>query len=302
MADLTTRWRAPGGAMADSSSGSDSGKTPVAGLPTAQGRHWPELAAALLAIVYLAGVAIGWATNAADGYYGITRVDTAPAEPRQVTIVEVAAGSPADLAGLRPGDVILAVDEDRPGETRAPGSMGRRVAPDAATAFRTRPLSVPPGDVPFFRRTTGERKPGERSTIRIQRPGTAEIDSARRVEQVVTVILASRLAAPGMVVSLLTWNIVGLLTLGVGVVVLLRRPSDTAARLLLAMGACFAMALALLSWDNRPFPYSRDSLRGDQSGGRRWDGQQRRSTSCRLGSRWASSSGLQTSGPGLIWS
>ncbi|MBI4317364.1 MAG: cyclic nucleotide-binding domain-containing protein [Chloroflexi bacterium] len=238
----------------NSDAGARSADARVAGAPGMRGRRWPGLVAAALAFLYLVGVVGGWATNAADGYYGITRVETPSGEPTLLAIVEVEAGSPADRAGLRPGDVILAIDGERLGEGRAPGSRARWAGTNAAPTFQTRPLAVPPGDAPLFRRTTGERKPGEQRTLQVRRPGVAGVDAARRETQDVALILASHLAAPGVLVALFTWHVVALMTLAVGVFVVLRRPSDTAARLLLAMAGCFAMALVLLSWDNRPVP------------------------------------------------
>ncbi len=226
---------------------------PAAG-PPAQSHHWPRFVAASLAVLYLGGVAVGWATNGVDGYYGITRVDTPLAEPNRLTIVEVAGGSPADRAGLRPGDVILAVDGARLGESTAPGARRRSAPAGTAPTFQNRPLALPPGDVPAFRRTTSAMKAGALSTIQVQRRGTAASDSPGAAAQDVTLVLESRLAAPGTVIALLTWHMVALLMLAMGLVVVLRRPSDIASRLLLAMAGCFAMALLLLSWDNRPLP------------------------------------------------
>lgn len=75
---------------------------------------------------------MGWATNGVDGYYGVTRIDTAPAEPSRLVVGEVAAGSPADRAGLRPGDAILAIDGERIGETLIPCSR-RRFGPQGVS-------------------------------------------------------------------------------------------------------------------------------------------------------------------------
>ena len=144
------------------------------------------------------------------------------------------------------------IDGDRVGEPLVPG-FRRRLSPQGVSQnFQLRPLTVPSGDVPAFRHLTGERKPGTRSNIQIQRPGTG--DPAGQAPWDVPVFPGSRLDAPGMAVAILTWHIVALLTLAVGVIVALRRPSDIASRLLLAMASSFAMALVLLSWDNRPLP------------------------------------------------
>lgn len=203
-------------------------------------------------MLYLAGVAVGWATNAVDGYYGIAGVDVPPDAPGRLLVTEVAPGSPADRAGLRAGDLIEAVDGEPVAEALGPRPRGRRVPPSAAPAFRLRPLAAPPGDAPAFRRVTGEREPGEHRTLQIQRSGQVGNGSGTPPSEEIELTLGSRLAAPGVVVALLTWHIVGLLTLAVGLLVGLRRRTDTAARLLLVMGSCFALSLGLLSWNNRP--------------------------------------------------
>src|SRR3972149_3986688 len=114
MTDATTKWPTAGSSRTNLDPGSVSGDAPAAGPPPLR-LYRPRFVVASLVILYLVGVAIGWATHGIDGNYGITRVDTPPAEPSRLTIVEVAAGGPADRAGLRPGHVVLAVHGDRLG-------------------------------------------------------------------------------------------------------------------------------------------------------------------------------------------
>ena len=239
---------------------------------------WISRVAAVVVVAYVAAVAVGWVTNARDGYYGVLQVEAVPdggggagagtgaGVGPGVRVVEVAANSPAERAGLRAGDVILAVDGGPP--TDGPGSRSRRVSTSAPPAFRIRPLAIPAGDAPAFRRLAAERAAGDRGTLRVQRrvspadgragsggsAGSAGgASSASSTTEELSVVLDSHLAAPGVVVGLVTWNAAGLLALAVGVVVALRRPAELAARLLLLMGACFSLALALLTWNNRPF-------------------------------------------------
>ncbi|MBI2865257.1 MAG: cyclic nucleotide-binding domain-containing protein [Chloroflexi bacterium] len=253
MSDATGGWPPAGGPIANDESAFASGNAASVD-PSPRALRWPGSVAASLALLYLVGVAIGWVTNGTDGYYGILGANRLSAESGRLTITRVAAGGPADLAGLRPGDVVLAVDGNLLGESLSPAWRGRTVPAGAAPGFQTRPLALPPGDVPAFRRLTDFRLPGAHSTIQIQRPGTATDDPGGRLVREVTLTLQSRLSAPGTVLALFTWHVVALLTLAMGIIVLLRRPSDVASRPLLAMATCFAMALLLLSWDNRPFP------------------------------------------------
>ena len=82
----------------------------VAGPASGFFRHWMRLAAALVGALYLAMLAIGWISTAPAGHEGIMRTHEEARTDDGIIVGEVAPDSPADRAGLRPGDVILAID------------------------------------------------------------------------------------------------------------------------------------------------------------------------------------------------
>ena len=67
IADPTANWPTASTSQTDTGPGPVSG-TPAAASPSAQGHYWARFVAASLALLYLSGVTIGWATNMIDGY------------------------------------------------------------------------------------------------------------------------------------------------------------------------------------------------------------------------------------------
>jgi signal transduction histidine kinase len=168
-------------------------------------------AALVVATLYLAVLTIGWVATAPAGHDGITRTHDDRFErirdlggPR---IDEVAPGSPADLAGLRPGDRIAAVN----------GVPGWSTDPLHELYHRQRA-----GDHEFLSIRRGEAPPYGRF-------------------EPIELTLVSRLAISTVVRDMLIWSLAGLVVVGVATFAALARPREPAAPLLLVFAACFAL-------------------------------------------------------------
>ena len=163
------------------------------------------------ATLYLAVVAIGWVATAPAGHDGIIRTHDERFERIRelggLPIGEVAPGSPADLAGLRPGDRIVAINS-------LPG-------------WSTDPLH----ELYHWQRA------GEHELLSFRR-GTAPPDGP---VEAVELALVSRLAISTVVRDMLIWSLAGLVAVGVATFAALVRPREPAAPLLLVFAACFGL-------------------------------------------------------------
>lgn len=170
-------------------------------------------AALLLAAIYLAVLATAWTMNLPLGHDGILRDHHTGAAggPGGFIVQEIAPGSPADHVGLRPGDLVLAIN-------------GVAVTSEE------------------FHQAVHDRRTGDPEGLRVRRL-SAGPDAP--VEDI-TLTLVPRLAIPALALDLLTVSAVGLLTVLVGVGVALARATQLPARLLLIFSGGFA---TMVLWD-----------------------------------------------------
>jgi hypothetical protein len=166
--------------------------------------------AAFSVLIFFVVLGAGWRAMVVAGDYGAD----SKASPRGAVLTSVDPGGAAHRAGLRPGDVVLAVD-------------GR-----------------PMGDKELWSGYPAPA-PGETATLRVQRAGEG---AGAPAESDVVVTLRSNFAAPVTVANALTFTLVGTVTLAVSVLVAVARPQDRAARQLLVLGAGIALLLALAVW------------------------------------------------------
>src|SRR5262245_34425258 len=71
-----------------------------------------RLSAVIAAALYLALLGGGWVLNARAGFDGVLRPQPHEVLQPGQKILEVEPGSPADRAGVRPGDLLAAVDNN----------------------------------------------------------------------------------------------------------------------------------------------------------------------------------------------
>ena len=177
---------------------------------------WRRMRTAVLVLplLYLIAMAGGWLTTARTGDDGIICAVSGTVLPSDCLVKQVAAGSPADRAGIYPGDDVVSTD----------GALF--VPPDGVLRW-------------FYRVSAGE--PVQLS-VRRSTPGTASSTSS--VESV-PIVLGSRIATPGVVVALGFTLLGGLLYLAVAIVVVRARPDDPAARLLFLLGVVGATSFVV---------------------------------------------------------
>jgi DNA-binding NarL/FixJ family response regulator len=161
-------------------------------------RSWAVIAAAL----YLALLGVGWTLNAQAGFDGVLRPQPHEVVQTRQKILEVEPGSPADRAGVRPGDLLTAVDNN-----------------------------------PFVydvHQTFHDRRAGSVGSLRIVDDGNQS--------RVLTFPLESRLASPSILVEVILASLLGIAIMAVGAGVALARPDLGAARLLLAVALALAIS------------------------------------------------------------
>jgi signal transduction histidine kinase len=170
--------------------------------------------ALLVVALWGALLAAGWMVTAGLGDDGIAiqatsfapRPVPAPGEP--VPIALVAPGSPAFAAGLRAGDLLVSVD------------------------------GVPVSDTAALRDQVFGRRARETTRVVVrQRTADGSFQPAREV----SLLLESRLGRPGSLSLMLTYAGVGLLILAVVVPLVLARPRERAAQVLLLAGGAGAV-------------------------------------------------------------
>jgi DNA-binding CsgD family transcriptional regulator len=160
-------------------------------------------------VVYLALLCVGWVMNAPAGFDGILRP-----QPHEVpggagfTVLEVEPGSPADAAGVRPGDRVTAVD-------------GNPFLFDIHQTFHNRRAST-------------------EGSLRVVTPG--------QDQRVAQLTLQSRLASPSIVLNLTLASLLGIMIMAVGACVAFVRPDSAAARLLLAFALALACSTLSDMW------------------------------------------------------
>ena len=182
----------------------------------------------LVVLLYLAAFAPAWwfatqegVPNPAPGglYDGV--LGASPSESGEAfSIRKLQPGSPFHRAGLREGDLVLSTD------------------------------GVPATDVQAFIEAMNARQPGDRNVLQVRR---VSADPNAPVEEIEAVVesrsrLPRRILDPRVAVHLLVFTFVGFVFVGTGTVVGFIRPTETAARLLVWVGAAFALLLALMSW------------------------------------------------------
>lgn len=167
-----------------------------------------QVAAILVPSLYVIVVATAWLMNAPQGHDGILRDHHSGADdgPSGFVIGEIAAGGPAERAGLRPGDVVLAVNN-------------ALVTSEA------------------FHQAVHDRRAGDSERLLVQRFSERPDASVEEV----TVPLVSRLAVEPVAVDLVVTSIVTFLIVLVAAGVAMARPSQLAPRLLLLFSGSFAM-------------------------------------------------------------
>src|SRR5581483_9831223 len=170
-----------------------------------------HLLAALLAALYVAATLVGWIAVARGGDAGL-HFWRSPGGARGFTIRHVMLGSPAEAAGVRAGDVLVAVN------------------------------GLPARDDPAFLSAFYALRAGDQATFLVLRRSAATQPAE------IVLSLRSRLETPETRLELIILSVVGLLTLAVPLVVALARPLDRAARLLLLAGASFTVLLTLAIW------------------------------------------------------
>jgi DNA-binding CsgD family transcriptional regulator len=153
-------------------------------------------------VCYVTLLAIGWSFNARAGYDGILR----PA-PHDIgsgsgfTVLEVEPGGPADRAGVRRGDVVVAVD-------------GNPAVFDMHQTYHNR---------------------------RAGAPGMLRFSSDGRPPAVASFALQSRLASPSLLLGLVFSSALGMAIVAVGACVAFVRPDTPAAGLLLVFALALAI-------------------------------------------------------------
>jgi membrane-associated protease RseP (regulator of RpoE activity) len=140
---------------------------PIAG--ATGGRLWQG--ALLVTALYLLVLAAGWTINIPAGHEGILRIAPAETQPGALEIVEVAAGSPAAMAGLKTGDLLLAMN----GFTMMEGEA--------------------------VHQSLHERRAGGALRLRVQRLETDGAAPRYGAPEDLTLTLVSQLAVPGVVVD-----------------------------------------------------------------------------------------------------
>jgi hypothetical protein len=182
---------------------------------TSRGRTWFVGA---IVVVYLFALLGTWLANLSIGDAGIFRGARWQDGNGNLVVVDVASGSPANRAGIRPGDAIMAID-------------GQPISDATMLAWAS-------------------RKPGDVTTFLVH-PGANRYGNVDRRDFEIVLQLASRLTMPLFVVSLLLYTLLGGFAVGVATLAALARPRDKAALDFLIGMACYAAALLLDLWGNQ---------------------------------------------------
>ncbi|HET6319775.1 MAG TPA: PDZ domain-containing protein, partial [Chloroflexota bacterium] len=171
--------------------------------------RWTSALAVAAAGLYLILLCFGWVLNGPAGFDGILRP-----QPHEVavghpfTAREVEAGSPADRAGVRAGDEVVAVDGN-----------------------------------PFvfdIHQTYHNQRAGTEASLRVMSPGEPS--------RLLSFTLESRLASPGIVLNLALASLLGIAIIAVGSCVAFVRPESLPARLLLAFAFALAISTPSDLW------------------------------------------------------
>jgi hypothetical protein len=175
-----------------------------------------RLVGALVA-VYLLGLIGTWLVNLSVGDAGIFRGARWQDGNGNLVVIDVVSGSPADRAGIREGDAIMAVN-------------GQPVSDTTMLAWAS-------------------RKPGDVTTFLVH-PASDSFGNADRRDFEIIIQLASRLSMPLFVVSLILYTVLGALAVGVAALAALARPREQAALDFFIGMVCYATALWLDLWGN----------------------------------------------------
>jgi DNA-binding NarL/FixJ family response regulator len=173
------------------------------------GPQFARVIAVTSALGYVVLLATGWALNAPVGFDGVLRpaphaVELGPG----FTVLEIEPGSPAERAGVRVGDIVVAVD-------------GNPLVFDVHQTYHN-------------------RRAGAVGTLRVSDPGGPQL--------AVSFTLESRLASPSVVLGLLVASVLGLVLMAVGTGVAVIRPQQAAARLLLGFELGLALFASSDLW------------------------------------------------------
>lgn len=180
---------------------------------------WRRMGSVVLALplLYLLVIVGSWFATTRTADDGATCVIPGVVRPPECLIAQVAPDSPADRAGLHPGDAIVATSGD---------------------------LFIPPDGV---LRWYYHQAPGEPVTLMVRRATQGSAGSSGGVVAV-PLVLGSRIQAPGLPLNFLPWTLGGLVALAVAVVVIRARPDDPAARLLFFVTVVFTSSVAIGAW------------------------------------------------------
>jgi hypothetical protein len=172
--------------------------------------------AVAVGVLYLVCLVAAWLALAPAGHEGLLAPMPSAAVPDAVVAGPVAGGSPVDRAGLKPDDLILALN--------------------GASA----------ANLDGIHHALHERRAGVLATLQVRRAeGSRDGVPVYGPPEVVAVTMVSQLSIASVVVDNLVASVVGLLILAVAIPVALARPGDLAARLLLLFGGCFAFVVVI---------------------------------------------------------
>lgn len=174
---------------------------------------WTRPIAMVLVVLYLGVVAGQGIAISLPGGYGVEVAPLRADVPDAWAISKVVPGGAAEIAGLRPGDVVVAVE------------------------------GLPVTEKLNLLRPSADRRAGDPITLYVQRAKGEANGSTAQTEQVAVTVVSS-LMSPIKVIVNLAFGALGLLLLAVSIGPVFARPQDPAARLLMVWGASFAFALA----------------------------------------------------------